>query len=76
MEIRSKHMTNKMTTRECAEEVRKSIKTIDRWIKQGFGKKKLRLHAERNGRSYLINPNTWKSYRWQIGKLYDSQEAA
>ena len=61
----------KLTTRECAEIVQKNLKTIDRWIKVGFGKHNIKLAATREGRAYLVNPSTFDVFRWKIRKLYE-----
>lgn len=60
-----------LTTRECADKIKKSIKTINHWINYGYGKQKIKLaFTRRIGRTYLINRSTFEVFLWKIAKIY------
>jgi len=61
-------MSDKLSIQELAEAKGISSKTVWRWVRHGYGKQKIKLHAERVGHQYRVNPNTWQSFLYRIAQ--------
>lgn len=55
-----------LTVPECAIQLRKSPKTIRRWIRAGY--RGIFLAASRAGWDYRVSPKTLENFLWQTSK--------